>query len=233
MLVLQAIQATVRGIRNSRAEYGVDGSRKIGATIHISDAALRYDLSSVTTLLPSQGSLLDVEWDKIAVLHHSVIMTISHLVFKKARFWRLQCFRLCVVLSMYPTKVCFSYLWDVAPIMSDVVSPSYDSKQVLIRLLMAAEYLLQGRLQLDAWVSLHLRSLVRNLILKITEMVKAVVITVQPSIVMNLGYSQVQETQLWESSHINQLEDSCSGLQWLVSKQLLLCLHAWTPQSWV
>ena len=37
----QAIQAIVRGIRNSRSEYGVDGSRKIAATIHVADAALR------------------------------------------------------------------------------------------------------------------------------------------------------------------------------------------------
>lgn len=39
--LLQMLQATVRAIRNARAEYGVDLGRRIPATVLIADTALR------------------------------------------------------------------------------------------------------------------------------------------------------------------------------------------------
>ena len=39
---LQALQATVKGIRNSRVDYGVEPGRKIAAQLHVEDPALRF-----------------------------------------------------------------------------------------------------------------------------------------------------------------------------------------------
>jgi hypothetical protein len=36
----------VRGIRNARAEYGVEEKRRIAATLVVEDAALREDLTA-------------------------------------------------------------------------------------------------------------------------------------------------------------------------------------------
>ena len=46
---MQALQDLVRGVRNSRADYGVELGRKIAATLHVQDATLRFG-----TLLKAQ-----------------------------------------------------------------------------------------------------------------------------------------------------------------------------------
>ena len=38
---MQALQDLVRGVRNSRADYGVELGRKIAATLHVQDVNLR------------------------------------------------------------------------------------------------------------------------------------------------------------------------------------------------
>ncbi len=51
----EALKSLVKGIRNARAEYGVEEKRKIAATLVVEDAALR---AALTAELPVRGGVL-------------------------------------------------------------------------------------------------------------------------------------------------------------------------------